>query len=144
MKNFIKISSFLLFFSILSGCAAVGAVGPIVTGYITWKNGEAHKYYEYNNETIQRAIKKSLKALDIPNNKEEVKNDNYFILAGKNDRFKINIYTIEPNITKLSIRVNFMGDKPYAELIYKHVDDNISVISFDENGNPVKLNEYNF
>jgi len=33
-----------------------------------------------------------------------------------------------------------MGDKPYAELIYKKIDDQLSVINFDEHGRPTRQN----
>lgn len=141
MHKILRIFQLFLFFSLLSGCAAAGMIaGPIITGYITWKNGEATKYYEYKTTVIDRSIKKALKELDLKVEKEVPSNNNFTISAGNNDRFKIRINEIEPNITRLSIRINFMGDKPYAELIYKKVDYFLGEIEYDENGIPVRLN----
>ena len=44
--------------------------------------------------------------------------------AGKleQDRFKIKVVAVRSNGTNLKIRVNIMGDHPYAELIFRKVD----------------------
>ena len=65
------------------------------------------------------------------------------MIAGENDRFKISIKHVEPEISLLKIRVNFMGDKPYAELFYKKVDDNLNGIEFDPQGRPTRRSLFN-
>jgi hypothetical protein len=55
--------------------------------------------------------------------------------------FKIEIKKVQSNITEVKIRVNFLGDKPYAELIYKKIDSNLDVINFDVEGKPTKFTE---
>jgi hypothetical protein len=64
--------------------------------------------------------------------------EDFYLSVGENDRFKVKIIKIEENITRVSIRVNFMGDKPYAELLYKHIDNELGIIEFDKNGSPKK------
>jgi hypothetical protein len=48
------------------------------------------------------------------------------------------IQKADKNITKLNIRINYLGDKEFAELIYKKVDEQIDIIEFDPQGNPTK------
>lgn len=139
MKNIVNFIIILLIFPFLLGCAGAAAVGPIITGYITWKNGEAHKYYEYSPEITYKSTKKALNYLKIPIEKVDEKEKEVYLVAGNKNRFKIKIVEVDPNISRLSIRINFMGDKPYAELIYKNVDDFLGEITFDKDGNPVKF-----
>jgi len=137
MKKNIFFAFLTIFFSV--GCTGPGLfVSPIINGIIAWKEGEAHKYYGHNTDTILRATKHALTKMNLPISKEETKSSGYYLVAGNNNRFKIKIHKVENEITKLSIRINFMGDKPYAELFYKNVDKEINVIKFDKNGNPVK------
>jgi len=125
---------FILVIFISTGCAFAPIAGPVISGIIAWKNGEASKYYEFSHDIMYSATKQSLENLDI-----EVKNENLFhknvykITAGERDRFKITIHKIKENISKVDIRINFMGDKDYANLIYKKIDEQISVVVFDGN-----------
>ena len=56
----------------------------------------------------------------------------------------VTIKKIEGNVSKVSIRVDVIGDKPYAELLYKRIDDELNVIVFDDQGMPVKFIRNNF
>lgn len=124
---------------LMTGCAATALISPIVTGFIMWKDGEAHKYYNEEASVIYRATKLSLKELEYPISKDEPnRNGGYYIVAGDKDRFKISIRQVKPHITEVKIRVNFMGDKPYAELIYHQIDTNTNTINFDDQGKPTK------
>lgn len=96
-----------------------------------WKEGEAHKYYKSDSGTVYRAAQRALEDMELPTSSDDPPNQgNYYIIAGANNRFKIKVVRIEKNITKLSVRVNFMGDKPYAELFYKNVDYQINIIEY--------------
>ena len=99
-------------------------ISPIITGVVIWQEGEAHKYYNFNSDIVYRASKHALKEMELEITKDEpdLEKHNYHIIAGNNDKFSINIMQIEKNIKDLKLRVNFMGDKPYAELFYKKVD----------------------
>lgn len=133
-----KILIIFLFAITLAGCGPEIFIAPIVSGVIAWSEGEAHVYYNYNSKTIYRVTKSTLSEMGIEIIKDETsENENYYIIAGKNDKFKITIQPYEKEISKLSIRVNLMGDKPYAELLYKKLEENIATINFRD-GNPVR------
>lgn len=114
----------------VTGCWATAAIGPIAQLGIMWIEGEAHKYYNTPQTEMVGAVKTALKELDLKINNEEKKGDTVHINAGDKDRFKIKIHAVRPKTTKLSIRVNIMGDKPYAEMIYRHVDKQGGVEQF--------------
>lgn len=135
MKKFVLF--FVLLFAAVPGCSVAPFVGRIVTGVIMWKEGEAQKYYNEETDLMYHSTKLALKELNLPITKNEPIKDGYYILAGDKDRFKIHIHTIRPHITKVSIRINFMGDKPFAELIYKSIDSFTDTIDF-ENGRPIR------
>lgn len=137
MKNFYKIFVFLMFLFI--GCSAAVLISPAVTGVLYWVNGEAHQYYEQDKYTIYKTTKKVLTELNIPITKDKEESNGYSINAGQKNKFTIRIKTADNSqITKLSIRINTLGDKEYAELIYKKVNENLNIIIFDKQGNPTK------
>lgn len=129
-----------LFNIFLAGCAAAPFVlTPVVTGVVMWSEGEAHKYYNEEVGTIYRSTKKSLRELDLKITEEKATgNGGYYLVAGDKDRFTINIRQVKPHISEVSIRINFMGDKPYAELVYTQIDLNTNTIEFDDEGRPAK------
>lgn len=126
-----------------TGCQFINPIDPIIQIGIMWIEGEAHKYYNTNDETILTATKTVLRDLDFAIVEEESREDYYWIKAVDNSRvttlangeqvastFKIKIREVKDNITKLSIRVNTFGDHPYVEMIYRHVDKEPGVIQF--------------
>ena len=123
-----KLLLFAVLFS-LAGCQFFPAVAPIVSGVIMWKDGEARKYYSNEPAVLCRTV-----------TKEESRRDGFYIVAGERNRFKIKIDSAEPGISRVSIRVNFMGDKQFAELIYQHIDRNVDTVEF-ENGRPTKVKQ---
>ena len=133
-----KFNLFLAFFMLfVVGCAEIGLiVGPIITGVTFWINGEAHRYYEQQPDIVYRASKHALTDLGIPITKDQQKNNTYYIVAGQNNRFSIRIEKAEQKLTKFSNRINFVGDKDFAELIYKKTDEHLNIIYFDESGRP--------
>lgn len=126
-----------------SGCASAMFLGPaisgVVQGVIIWVQGEAHKYYPYSIEVMHRSVKKAAEEMDLKITREDpLENDHYYMVLGDSDRFKVTITKIEKNITKVSIRINFLGDKPYAELFYGKIDEMVNKIYY-KNGKPVKI-----
>lgn len=117
---------------LITGCEIFNPIGPIIQIGVMWINGEANKYYNTEQTPIIRAVKDVLDELDMPIQKEEENGAVYYIQAGDkgSDRFKIKVTAVRHNVTKLSIRVNTMGDKPYAEMIYRHVDRQPGIITF--------------
>lgn len=136
----ILISLFFLIF--LQGCflgpILPFVVSPIISGITIWNEGLARRFYNEDALTLYRATKMSLKELNYVITKEKKVNGTYYLLAGKNDYFKIYIREVKPHVTEVSIRVNFMGDKPYAELVYNQIDLNTYSIEFDSSGKPTK------
>lgn len=134
MKNTL-ILTFCLFF--LAGCGAEILIAPIVSGVIAWSEGEATKYYDADSKTLYHATKRVCKELEYTIIRDdEPQNGEYYLIAGENNRFKISITEVQKNISSVKIRIDFMGDKPYAELFYKHLDTEIKIIHFDPEGNP--------
>lgn len=114
----------------LAGCNLLAPIGPIVNIGVHWIEGEAHKYYNSNQQTLHAAVKGALVELDLPITSEWKDGNTIHVRAGDDDRFKIKVIAVRENITKVSIRVNFFGDKPYAELIYRHVEKQPGVEQF--------------
>jgi hypothetical protein len=135
-----KIFKFLVVFSIFfSGCAALAPtalISPLVQAVILWKDGEAHKYYPHAEKVVYSATKRSLLSLGVSIQKESFSKGVYHINASQNNKFSIKIDAAEPHVTKVSIRIDFMGDKDYAELIYKTIDNQLNVIVY-ENGKSI-------
>jgi len=166
MKNVTKKILFFLAFFTLAGCnGAELFISPIVYGVVLWKQGEVNKYYEYNSEVIYNASKRALQEMELTitkdnNIQENLISDNrrtkilkrdtdqkiqsrdYYIVAGNNNRFQISVDTVEKNVTRLQVRINIMGDKPYAELFYRKVDEQINIIEFKD-GTPTKQKSLN-
>lgn len=115
----------------LSGCW-LAAIGPILSIGIMWMEGEATKYYNSDQKTMVAAMHETLRELNIPLKNESDKKNTHYINAGdKADRFSIKIYEVRKDVTKVCIRVDTMGDKPYAELIYRHLDQKNGVRTFE-------------
>jgi hypothetical protein len=136
MKKIILILSFLSF----SGCAAVfmAPVSAIVQGYVMWKDGEATKYYNTDIDTTYRSLKHATDKLNlkIVTDNQNKDKKGYYLVIGDKDKFKVKIIPTKNNVTQIKIRINFMGDKPYAELLYKEIDNNLNTIQF-KNGKPI-------
>jgi hypothetical protein len=128
------------FFTTISGCGPElllsPLAGPIQEGVVYWAEGEANKYYSESPDVIYRSTKHALAKLNVPILEDKPANNDYAILAGEKDKFHIKITVIENNMTRFSIRVNFWGNKEFAELIYKIVDNELDTIIFDDQGRP--------
>ncbi len=137
MKIKALISSVLL---CISGCAfAPFVVSPIVTGVLMWKEGEAKKYYKEELRVMVRSVKLALAELKHPIHKESNTKEGVYIEAGEGDKFKIKVNRVKDGITEVRCRINIMGDKPYAELLYAEIDSFTGTIDYDEEGKPTKL-----
>lgn len=127
------------------GCNAsifgpIGAgVSATVNAYVYWKDGEAHAYYNYDAEIMHKATLRALKKLNLPVTEDKVEPakktrkgtiPGHHLIATSNDKFKIKIFSTEKDISKVSIRVNFMGDKNYTLLIYSKIEDQLNVVTF--------------
>lgn len=121
----------VLMFTAILGCEVVPFISPIVNLYVKWVDGEATAYYAIKSDQAYEAVKRVLSDLNYTIVEEERKSNNhYYIVAHTQNKFKINIVQIEEYTTKVSIRINTMGDKPHAELIYEKLKDQLDVIDF--------------
>lgn len=113
-------------------------VGPLIEGAIKWKEGEAQKYYPYDVETVHRATNRALEFLQIPSSPNSLtpEQPTVYISAGDKKQYHIKIYKTEKNISEVKIRINFMGNKPYAELIYAAIDEQLNTVVY-HNGQPI-------
>jgi hypothetical protein len=138
MNKLVKLFVFLPVFLALLGCGAEFLIGPAITGVIYWVNGEAHKYYQESPEVVYRSAKHALTELGLPISKDNVNDNSFRIVAGEKDRFSISIYPADKGLTRFDLRINFMGDKDYAELIYKKTDEKLNFLEFDPDGDPTR------
>lgn len=137
----VKWFAILLIFPVIAivGCEPSQIfIGPIITGITYWVNGEAHRYYEENTDVLYRSTKHALRELNLPITKDKKNNNSYSIIAGEKNRFSIQINEADKGLTKVDIRINFWGDKDFADLIYKKVGDQLTILEFDKNGNPTR------
>ena len=114
----------------LAGCEMIGIVGPIVNIGVFWMNREAHKYYNTDMDKMEVSVRAVLDELEMPIEEEYMDGQIKVFKCDVNDRFRISLNPVRNNVTKLSILVNTLGDKPYAEMIYRHVDNQDGVIQF--------------
>ena len=128
LKKIIAMMLCLTFF--VSGCGTINPIGPIFSIGVAWMDGEASKYYNSNYCDVAEALREALKELDLPITKNYQKGDIIYFRVDAGDRFKIKVERVRENITNLKIRVNIMGDKPYAELIFKKIDEHSKIKVF--------------
>lgn len=116
----------------MQGCQWFNPIGPIIQLGILWKDGEAHKYYNTDQKTLEAATRKALADLNMTVQGQDAGEGPAISLrAGTDGRtLKIRIASVNDRVSKLSIRVNIMGDKPLAELVYRHVDQQPGVKQF--------------
>lgn len=125
-----KILVFAVLACAVCGCQYLAPIGPIMQLGVYWIDGESHKYYATEQPVIEQAVRNVLEEFKLPILEEKTEDNYLYIKAGDDDRFKIKIHKVRENVTKLSIRINTWGDKPYCEMIYRHVDQQPQVIQF--------------
>ena len=127
----ILMTLFLLMATFVGCTGILPLVGTAIDLYVTWKDGEAHAYFATDREVARSAVKRALANLGHNVTQEDrTSTDDYSITAGNNDRFHIKVVKVEPYITRVSIGINIMGDKPYAEFIYKELISELDAIEY--------------
>jgi hypothetical protein len=64
------------------------------------------------------------------------------LTKSKNHKFLIRVEQTDPMVSVCKIRVDFMGDKPYAELLYRTMDKYLGTTTIgviEETGNQRRL-----
>jgi hypothetical protein len=104
-------------------------VGPIIQAYVVWKDGEGTKYYKREGYEVYQGLKIVLHNLEQKVTQDDIKTPGNFYLLTKSSKhsFKINVVQADKGVTALKIRIDFMGDRPYAELIYKTLDEQLGI-----------------
>jgi len=105
-------------------------VGPIINIGIFWMNREAHKYYATEYDTMEASIRIVLNELEMAVQEDYVDDGILHLVVDEDSRFRIKLNPVRHNVTKVSILVNTLGDKPYAEMIYRHIDAQPGVEQF--------------
>jgi hypothetical protein len=148
-----RITILALVSALVSGCQFFNPVGIGIQLGIYWKEGQANKYYPNDVQSVAVALRASLKQLDIQVTSDEQQNGDVHIKAGVivtlaqgptglgskppagrvnvADRFTIHVYRVNAKVSRLAIRVNVFGDKPFAELIYRTMDRHPAVRQFE-------------
>jgi hypothetical protein len=128
----------LLATSLLSGCGAAGCIpfiggsevipvmGGSYQGYTVWKGRESSRYYTYDIKTVCQAVNQSCEQLKLETVIQNPVSEHGCSLETKGNRpMEINVSSVEKNLTKVVITIALFGDKQYAELLYRTIDDNI-------------------
>ena len=143
----------LLAASLLSGCACLGsipffpAIGGSYEGYTVWQGRQSSKYYTYEVKTICQVVRQSCEQLKLEAVIQNPVSVYGCALETKgNYRMEINVSNVGKNLTKVVITIALFGDKQYAELLYRTIDDNIpkkmdSIAPTTENVNKTTLSD---
>lgn len=132
----IKIFSLSLLVCFLGCGLSTIPIQPIVSGYIFWKDGEGIQYQEFSALTIKRASERTFQRLNIHDFKTEKIENGYKITSNTEKKFKLNIKQLkEIQATKISLRVNFLGDIELGNLFFSILEEELWTVNFD-NGNP--------
>ena len=110
---------------VIGGSQAIPAVGGSYQGYTVWKGRESSRYYTYDIKTVCQAVKQScqLKLEIVIQN--PVSENGCSLETKGNYTMGINVSNVEKNLTKVVITIDLFGDKQYAELLYRTIDDYI-------------------
>lgn len=112
------------------GCEGINPLGPILQIAVMWKQGEATKYYNTEQRQILAATRAAFEELGLPITSESEDGRTINMMVGDDDQFKVKVVAVRDKVTKLSIRVNTFGDRPYAEMVFRHVDKQDGVEQF--------------
>jgi hypothetical protein len=131
MKRVVLVVTLFLASSLLPGCAIVPfipIVGSAHQGYVGWKGQEATKYYFCDLKTTYQIVKRTTRQLELETKMQPLpkeKGKGYAMETKGNNPMEINVVPAGKRVTKVIIRVAFFGDKQFAELFYKTLDDNM-------------------
>jgi uncharacterized protein YceK len=111
---------------LIGGSQAIPAAGGSYQGYTVWKGRESSRYYTSDIKTVCQAVKQSCEQLKLETVIQNPFSENGCSLETKgNYPMEINVSNVEKNLTKVVITIALFGDKQYAELLYRTIDDNI-------------------
>jgi hypothetical protein len=101
-------------------------MGTAYEGYAVWKSGEATKYYAFDLDTTYRAVMRASDQLKLEATViKSAPQVGYSLETKGNVPMHIDILSFEKSVTTVVISIPTFGDKHYAELFYRLVDDNL-------------------
>ncbi len=109
------------FLCVLIGCASVTPLAVVPSGVnaiLFWKDGTARKFYTGDKESVKSALKSTLAELSHG----LTENGDNIVSKSDNHKFKWNVKQYDKNITCITCRIDFFGDKDYTELVYSKLD----------------------
>ena len=114
------------------GCGPISpfmAIPIAVDAYLYWKDGEARKFYTGEAEYVQRQVLASVKFYEhtVESNTKNEDGSFSIVTNSQNHKFKWNISQHDPKVVLVKCRIDFLGDKPYVELLYKKLDEKMGV-----------------
>ena len=114
------------FIPVIGGSEAIPVAGGSYQGYTFWKGRESSKYYTYDVKTVCQAVKQSCEQLKLETViQNPVSEDGCSLETKGTYPMEVNVSHVEKNLTKVVITINLFGDKQYAQLLYRTIDDNI-------------------
>ena len=110
----------------LWGCSAAPLIGASHEVYVVWKDRESSRYYTYDVKTVCQAIKQSCDQLKLETVIQAATSENGCFLETKGKYpMEIKASPVEKNLTKVVVTIELFGDKHYAELLYRTVDNDM-------------------
>lgn len=103
-----------------------------------WKDGEGHQYMEFSVPTLERASVRSLNRLKLGNVITEPLEYGVKLTAGNQQQFTVKIVEVPGTAaSRVSLRINFLGNKDLTELFFEILNQEVYTIRFDNNGKPI-------
>jgi len=115
---------------LMTGCAAlvgIGAVAGTGTGTYLYVNGGLQSDYKYPYDTVWAACEKTMadmRARDVQPLKEIGQGQISAVINDEKVRF--DLHYKEKNVTIVTVRVGFFGNKTSSQLLHDKIGDNIS------------------
>jgi Protein of unknown function (DUF3568) len=125
--------TFSLFVSIilLVGCIALpfiplvfSGAGAAYQGYTVWRGTESSKYYSCDFQNTCSATKQSVDKMGLEIvSFNSIEGKECSIETKGNNHLIINVLSVEKTVSKVMIKIEMMGDRQFAEFVYKNIDD---------------------
>ncbi len=111
----------------LWGCSvAPQLIGASHEAYVVWKDRESSRYYTYDVKTVCQSIKRSCDQLKLETLIQDATSENGCFLETKGKYpMEIKASPVEKNLTEVVVTIELFGDKQYAEVLYRTVDNDM-------------------
>lgn len=115
--------------SVGCGVTPVMGISVLVDLVLLWKDGNAKKYYTGKQANVYPKLKQVLHSMGHTIAKDSVNSKGVNIIESHSagHRFSITVAQYDPDVVLVTCRIDFMGDKYYAELMYRQLDSMMGV-----------------